>query len=323
MRLCTSAALACAVALSYGTPLSGHGRAPYSTIVVFGTSLSDSGNAFALVGGTNTPPDYTLDPFLVPGVPYARGGHHLTNGATWVEQFARSLGLAGSVRPAFGSNSLTATNYAVGAARAYDDGRNFNLSNQVQAFLADYGGVAPSDALYVIEMGANDIRDAFVAYQSGGFPAAQAVLELAIASIAQHVQILYQAGAREFLVWLPPNIGLTPAIRRLDQISPGAAQLATVLSQAFNAGLNGALTPLSALPGVSLARLDAYALLNDMVVDPQAYGLTNTSQACITLDAPFFCQAPDEYLFWDGIHPTRAVHAFVARAARATLSLQP
>jgi len=57
---------------------------------------------------------------LVPGAPYARGVHHLSNGATWVEQFARSVPLAGSVRPAFASDSLGATNYAVGAARAYD-----------------------------------------------------------------------------------------------------------------------------------------------------------------------------------------------------------
>ena len=116
--------LACAVALGLGTAgLSSQARAPYSAIVVFGTSLSDSGNAFALRGGTNTPPDYILDPLLVPAAPYARGGHHFSNGATWVEQFARSLRLAGSVRPAFGSGSRKATNYAVGAARAYDDGQ--------------------------------------------------------------------------------------------------------------------------------------------------------------------------------------------------------
>ena len=46
-------------------------RAPFDRIVVFGTSLSDSGNAFALRGGTNTPPDYLLDPLLVPSAPYA------------------------------------------------------------------------------------------------------------------------------------------------------------------------------------------------------------------------------------------------------------
>jgi outer membrane lipase/esterase len=289
---------------------------------VFGTSLSDSGNAFALVGGTNTPPDYMLDPLLVPSAPYARGGHHFSNGRTWVEQFARSLRLAGSVRPAFGSDSLTATNYAVGAARAYDDGHNFNLSNQVQAFLADHGSGAPSDALYVIEMGGNDIRDALVAYQAGGPAAAQAILEEAVASIAHNIQVLYLAGARHFLVWLPPNVGLTPAIRILDQMSPGAMQLATGLSQLFNAGLSGVLTQLSALPGISIARLDAYKLLTDIVADPQGYGLTNAHQPCVMPShEPFFCQTPDEYLFWDGIHPTRATHTIIAQTAASVLGL--
>jgi phospholipase/lecithinase/hemolysin len=322
MRLRFATLLACTAVLSVGMPgLSGQARAP-SAIVVFGTSLSDSGNAFALRGGTNTPPDYQLDPLLVPGVPYARGGHHFSNGATWVEQLARSLRLAGSARPAFGSNSPKATNYAVGAARAYDDGQNFNLSDQVQAFLSDHGGSAPSDALYVIEMGGNDIRDALVAYQTGGPSAAQAILQQAIISIANNIQLLYQAGARQFLVWLPPNVGLTPAIRMLEQMSPGAMQLATGLSQAFYAGLSGVLTQLSAIPGISITRLDAFALLNDIVADPQGYGLTNTHEACVMpSDAPFFCQAPDDYLFWDGIHPTRAAHTIVAQAAASVLGL--
>ena len=47
------------------------------------------------------------------------------------------------------------------------------------------------------------------------------------------------------------------------------------LSQLFTAGLSGVLTQLSALPGIGIARLDAYTLLNDIVADPQSYGLTN------------------------------------------------
>jgi phospholipase/lecithinase/hemolysin len=292
----------------------------YSGMVVFGTSLSDSGNAFALRGGTNTPPDYALDPLLVPSAPYARGGHHFSNGATWIEQLARSLGLAGSVRPAFASRGAKATNYAVGAARAYDDGQNVNLSAQVQAFLADFDGAAPSDALYVIEMGGNDIRDAIVAYRSGGPAAAQSVLQAALTSIAVNIQVLYQAGGREFLVWLPPNVGLTPAIQILNQISPGAAQLATTLTQAFVGGLQGVLAQLSALPGIGIKRFDSYALLNDIVAHPQEYGLTNVRQACVRPEIePFFCAAADEYLFWDGIHPTREGHAIVAVAAAALI----
>ena len=90
----------------------------YSGIVVFGTSLSDPGNAFTLVGDHGTPPDFNLNPLLIPNAPYARGGHHFSNGATWIEQFARSIGLEASVRPALATASAQATNYAVGAARA-------------------------------------------------------------------------------------------------------------------------------------------------------------------------------------------------------------
>jgi len=291
----------------------------FDRIVVFGTSLSDSGNAFALRGNTNVPPDYLVDPFLVPSAPYARGGHHFSNGATWVEQFARPLGLAGSVKPAFMSFSTGAANYAVGGARAYDDGVNLNLPAQVEAFLQDSGGVASANGLYVIEMGSNDIRDALVAFAGGkdGAP----ILQQGVASIAQSIQTLYGAGARTFLVWRPPNVGLTPAIRTLDQARPGAAQLATSLTQAFNAGLDGALAQLSALPGITIVRLDAYGLLNDLSSHPAAFGLTNVTSACITPGiSPFTCASPDEYLFWDGIHPSRAVHAIAAQAAAYALT---
>jgi len=291
--------------------------APFGRIVAFGASLSDSGNAFALRGGTNTPPDYLLDPLLVPSAPYARGGHHFSNGATWVEQFARSIGLAGSVRPAFLSDDLTATNYAVGGARAHEDFINVNLSTQVQAFLQQTGGIAPADALYTIEMGGNDIRDALVAYPSGSGP----ILHDAIMSIAVNIQTLYAAGARTFLVWRAPDVGMTPAILRLNTISPGAAYLASQLTQGFNAGLDGAVAQLRGLPGIRIVKLDAYRLLNDLVARPAEFGLTNVTTACVTpYVPPFTCESPDEYLFWDGIHPTKAVHAIIALEAGSVLA---
>ena len=61
---------ACVAALATTVPtLAAGDRAPYSAIVVFGTSLSDSGNAFALRGGANTPPDYLVNPLLIPDAP--------------------------------------------------------------------------------------------------------------------------------------------------------------------------------------------------------------------------------------------------------------
>lgn len=294
-------------------------QAPFRRIVVFGASLSDSGNAFALRGGVNTPPDYLLDPLLVPSAPYARGGHHFSNGATWIEQFARSKGLAGTVRPALLGSDSNATNYAVGGARAHEDGINVNLSAQVEALLQQFGGSAPADALYTIEMGGNDIRDALVAYATGG-NGGQIIAD-AVSSIARNIQVLYGAGAREFLVWRAPDVALTPAIRTLDRLSPGAAYLAAQLTQAFNAGLDGAVTQLSGLPEVRIVRLDAYGLLNDLVTHPSAFGLTDVTTACVTPNIPpFACVRADEFLFWDGIHPTKAVHAIIAQEAAAALA---
>ncbi len=287
----------------------------FTGIVVFGTSLSDSGNAFALNGSASTPPDYLLNPLLIPSAPYARGGHHFSNGATWIEQYARSLGVGGSVRPAFGGSSRQHTNFAVGAARAYNDGINFNLIRQVDAFLERSGGDADPQALYVIEMGSNDIRDAFQIYAMGGNGGP--ILGAALASIAANIQRLYAAGARQFLVWSAPNVALTPAIRTLGA---GAGALATMLTQSFNAGLSQTLAQLSALPGVSFARLDVYQTLANIVANPAAFGLTNVTTACVTPRvAPFFCQNVDEYLFWDGIHPTKAGHAILAEQTAIVL----
>ena len=332
MKLRTLAVFAGALFATAPT-LSARQHAPYSGVVVFGTSLSDSGNAFALRGGTNTPPDYNLNPLLIPNAPYMRGGHHFSNGATWIEQLARSLGLAGTVRPAYGSDSPIATNYAVGGARACDaaGNDNVNLADQIAAFLADTGGVAPSDALYVVEMGSNDVRDALEAalgvLQRGGTFAqavqtAAPILACAQQAIQTAIVTLQQAGATHFLVWTVPNPGLTPAIRSLGA---GAMQVATYLTTLFNTQM---LFPTietldQASQAIDIALLDAFTLLQLITANPVNFGLTDTTTACVTPSVePFSCQAVDEYLFWDGIHPTHAAHALVAHEAARVLSQQ-
>ncbi len=278
--------VACMLAL-LAAPSTAAAQSSFSGIVVFGTSLSDPGNAFALNGAAGTPHDFLMNPLLIPSAPYAKGGHHFSNGATWIEQYARTVGLAGSVRAALASNG-SATNFAVGGARAYNDGINFNLSRQVDTFLERSGGIAAPDALYVIEMGSNDIRDAFQIYATGGNGGP--IVAQALGTIAANIQRLYLAGARSFLVWTAPNIALTPAIRSLP---PAAQGLMSALTQAFNANLAGVLGQLSAgLPGVTFTRLDAYQLLDAIVADPAAYDLTSVTTACLTPnEAPFSCQS--------------------------------
>jgi hypothetical protein len=54
--------------------------------------------------------------------------------------------------------------------------------------------------------------------------------------------------------------------------------------------------------------------------DPEGFNLTNIKTACVTPNiAPFTCKPVDEYLFWDGIHPTKAGHALLSREAAIVL----
>ena len=312
--VCWTIGTCLAVVIAAPRPSAAQSR--FAEVVVFGTSLSDPGNAFVLVGDQSTPPDFMLNPLLIPSAPYAKGGHHFSNGATWIEQFAWSVGLGGSVNAALANSSAKASNFAVGAARAYDDGVNFNLTRQAATFLERSGGGAPGEALYVIEMGSNDVRDAFALFATGGNGAP--IISKALESIATNIGRLYAAGARDFLVWVTPNVALTPAIRSLGPVAGG---LAAQLTQVFNGGLAQTLAQLAVvLPGTSFARLDAYRLLNDIVANPAAFGLTNATSACVTPSTPpFTCNQADEYLFWDGIHPTKAGHAILAEEAARVL----
>jgi len=285
----------------------------FKGIVVFGGSVSDPGNFFALTGIANKPPYSELDAFLVPTGPYNVGGHHSSNGPTWIEQFARPLGLSRYVQGSFQGSSRYAANYAVAGARSTDVALTLDLPEQVAAYLMDVHNKAPSDALYVIDFGGNDVRDALVA----GDPT---ILNNALDAIADNLVTLYAAGARKFLFLNVADIDQIPSIRILDTFFPGAAQAATLLTQGFNAGLDIIIASLTATPGVEVAKLDVYATVNDLVADPAEFGLTNVTSACITPNVPpFTCKRPDRFLFWDGIHPTKAVHAIFAQEAAEVL----
>ena len=284
---------------------------PPQRFVVFGDSLSDPGNAFVLVRDVEVPPFDNL----IPDAPYARGAQHFSDGATWVEQLSILDHALPSTGPAL-LNPAMFSNYAVGGARARHVGF-FDLSTQVGVFLNDFGGHGPADALYVVFVGGNDLRDALLA------PAqSTAIVQNALLAIQGNLGTLHAAGARNFLVANAPNLGLAPAVRLLG---PAAQSAATFLAAQFNAGLESILEGLEFASGLNIVRFDVFQALNEIVAAPGAFGLTNVTQPCIAVDtkAQPFCANPGTFLFWDGIHPTVAGHRILAKRARAALNATP
>ena len=64
-------------------------------------AISDEGNAFIQCGMQSVSPyDNLTAQLFAPGdSPYARGGHHFSNGETWVEVLGKALGVTKSALP--------------------------------------------------------------------------------------------------------------------------------------------------------------------------------------------------------------------------------
>lgn len=279
-------------------------ESPYGSIVVFGDSLEDPGNAFVLTG------EIATQPFApIPSAAYAVGGHHFSNGRTWVEQLGREMGLLRSTGPAF-RDPAAASNYAIGGSRARDVATSPTAGQQVGAYLAYTGGTASSDALYVVGFGGNDIRDALEDPTH-----ALTIVGQAAATMAGHLKTLCEAGAEDFLIANVPNLGVTPAIRAVGDPAVGFATLLSWnlngLVQAYIAGM---VQP--ACPDARFMTLDLFGLSSAVVAYPGGFGFVD-AQPCLAFGTigGAICADPNGKFFWDAIHPTRAGHALLAEEA--------
>ena len=288
---------------------------PYSGIYFFGDSLTDVGNVHtvygALTGGHGTPAE-------IPGSPYDTAGR-ASNGHIYADVLAAGHGYSATPSAAGGNN------YAFGGARTrYQTmGSSFmGVLAQVSSFTS-LPGNADSSALYVLWAGSNNLQDIITHKTVDALGNPVPGLAGTVDDIALAIGQLYADGVRTILVPNAPDLSLTP---RVSAYGPAAIAGAHNLSLAFNTLLALTLNSLEqSLNGLDIIAFDTYGALNDIVANPLSYGLTNTTGRCYTGDDLGFtgggsvCATPESYLFWDGIHPTSAVHGILGREMLAAV----
>lgn len=263
--------------------------ANYSQIITFGDSLSDNGNLFALTGQ--------------PPFPYFNG--RFSNGPVAVEVMSQTLG-------------LTLTDFAYGGAQTgmgNVSGAALNgtgVAGQVAHYGALTGGHADASALYVVWAGPNDFSEGTnMLKPSTPFNASTNLLA--------DIQNLYGLGARDFFVPLMPNLGVTPLALKTDLAMPGFAALASGQSAIYNGLLTTGLANLSlTLSGINIKTFDTMSFQATQMALFNSLG-KDTTHPCLDSAAHTLCSNPDNYLFWDVIHPTAASHRVLGQAFAAAV----
>ena len=266
------------------------GRLPrllFSDIYVFGDSLSDTGNAFAATGG-----------LLPPSPPYFEG--RVSNGPLWVETLAPQLALTSNPDINFAVNGATTgiintTNDLLPIPEGAPP-LLIGLQTQIDEFIAETPATDP-DALYVVGAGSND-------YLGGE----NLDVQSSVGNLSVAVNKLASIGARNFVLPNIPDLGLTPLAQTLP---PEQQQGLTLLSEGHNAALAAAIPILEQDPNINIINVDVETVLDNIIANPDDFGFTNVTDSFLASGV----NNPDNFLFFDQIHPTTNTHNFVADEA--------
>ncbi len=248
-------------------------------LYVFGDSLSDVGNVFRATGR-----QYPASP------PYFQG--RFANGPVWVEYLADALAL----------NSERNTNFACGGATTGSGSINGipGLLAQVNNFTKTHQRANPH-ALYVLWAGANDYL----------YGAASTLTP--VENLSKAIESLALVGAKRILVANLPDLGQLPATR-----DTGNSQKLSSITSAHNLGLAESVNLLQKKldHDTQIHIFDVNALYREAIANPGKFGFTNVTDRC--LNNLTRCEHPNQFLFWDGIHPTTAGHRLLALYAGNT-----
>lgn len=286
---------------------------PYTSLTVFGDSLSDTGNVLIGTGGA------------LPPAPYFAG--RFTDGLNWIDGLAATLGLPLGAVPSLAplaGGPVGASNYAFGGARTDTTGLVPNTGLQAQLvgmWAPAHPAGADPNGLYVVVGGGNDMRDARTAYQTNtaaDVAARQAAALAAANNLAFVINNLALSGARHVLVATLPDLGATPEAVGLEAASTDA-------TMRFNLALAAVVQMLEAsYAGLDIDIADWFGLGQQILGNPAAYGVTNTALPCNAFTGSSNpLTACGVSMFSDNLHPSALLHTLMATSALQAIGVIP
>ena len=307
--------------------LSGAAKAQAPDVYSFGDSLSDTGNVLALTFGLEASPDE-----------YFEG--RFSNGFVWNDylsafiagEFQRTN--PGLIGP-FAIGRTAGYNFAHGGAVSGSNGLNFDviLDGRVQGALLE---AIPAfrttdqaehfrDARFFFGRTFRPSANDFATISAGGndYFNLETDVGFVVGNIVQSMSAIRSRGVRNFVVLDLPAVGDIPA--RFD--SPNR-DLLNSLSAQHNQLLRTELTDFANATGSRVDIVPAGLLFDliraDAATGGAVFGFTvvapgeGTSGNCLE-DGLVLAACPDNYLFYDGIHPTARAHGIVGNLALSSL----
>lgn len=266
----------------------------YSNVIVFGDSLSDTGNLSSV----------TID------FPYPFYENRVSDGPVALDYLAESLGFNAAASLHL-TGDFSGYNYAVAGGNIVGSDLE-DLTPQVNVHLSRVNNIADPQALYVVNLGGNDIRGVRSITSS---TLANAEIELIVDQLISQLTRLADAGAQHFFIANVANIGRIPETLQLGATISAQAQS---YSQTYNSLLAAQLETFSQQTSTNIKLFDLYETLEQILDNAGNFGFNYTEEGCF-VDLEFHpgCLlgiAFDQFVFFDNLHPTNATNQIVAQA---------
>ncbi|ONK61704.1 uncharacterized protein A4U43_C08F32700 [Asparagus officinalis] len=314
-----------------------------AVIFTFGDSNSDTGGLIAGLGLRRPP-----HPRLPLSIDDECAGESLNT--SYLSPYLDSLG---------NTEFRNGANFAVAGSTTLPRDRPFSLHIQVLQFLRFryqtqhlvaaqgtrnlFNEEKFRKALYVVDIGQNDLAEAFAKGLS--YERVVGVIPNVLSEIKTAIEVVYNTGGRNFWVHNTGPLGCLPQKlsvprKRSNNLDPnGCLGSFNDAARKFNEGLSALCDELSSeLKNATIAYTDIYTIKYDLIANHTNYGFKSPIMACCGYGGPPYnyninitcgnpssqaCQQGLQFINWDGVHYTEAANSILASKILSTDYTKP